>query len=74
MGNVSRRATLPAPVVERVSAELRKAPRAPDVMQKFADQIDMEILAGTPAEFAAFQKAEQERWFKVIKDNNIKSD
>ncbi len=34
----------------------------------------MEILASTPAEFAFFQKAEQERWFKVIQDNNIKAD
>jgi hypothetical protein len=34
----------------------------------------MEIIAGTPEEFAAFQKSEQERWFRVIKENNIKSD
>jgi tripartite-type tricarboxylate transporter receptor subunit TctC len=64
----------PKPIVDRMSVELRKAARAPDVAQKFADQIDMEIVASTPEEFAAFQTAEQERWFKVIKDNNIKSD
>ena len=57
-----------------MSAELRKAARAPDVAQKFADQIDMEIIASSPEEFASFQKGEQERWFKVIKDNGIKSD
>ena len=34
----------------------------------------MEILASSPEEFAAFQKSEQERWFKIIKDNNIKGD
>ena len=34
----------------------------------------MEIIASTPEEFASFQKNEQERWFKVIKDNDIKSD
>ena len=64
----------PSPIIDRMSTELRKAARAPDVVQKFADQIDMEILASTPEEFAAFQQREQERWFKVIKDNNIKSD
>src|SRR5262249_41683899 len=64
----------PRPIVDRMSTELRKAARAEDVAQKFKDQIDMEILAGTPEEFAAYQKSEQERWFKVIKDNNIKSD
>jgi tripartite-type tricarboxylate transporter receptor subunit TctC len=64
----------PAPIVERMHAELVKAVGAADVRQKFAEQIDMEILGSTPAEFAAFQKAEQERWFKVISDNNIKAD
>jgi len=64
----------PRPVVERLNAELARAARAPDVAQKFKDQIDMEILASTPEEFAAFQKAEQERWFKVIADNNIKAE
>jgi tripartite-type tricarboxylate transporter receptor subunit TctC len=64
----------PAPIVGRMTAELAKAVRTPDVADKFGEQIDMEILASTPAEFAAFQKAEQERWFKIIQDNNIKAD
>jgi tripartite-type tricarboxylate transporter receptor subunit TctC len=64
----------PQPLVERMHAELVKAVHAPDVRQKFSEQIDMEILGSTPAEFAAFQKAEQERWFKVISDNNIKAE
>ena len=67
-------AGVPQPIVERMHAELVKAVQAPDVRQKFAEQIDMEIVGSTPAEFAAFQKAEQERWFKVINDNNIKAD
>ena len=64
----------PQPIVERMHAELLKAVQASDVRQKFSELIDMEILGSTPAEFAAFQKAEQERWFKVIQDNNIKAD
>ena len=64
----------PRPIVDRMSTELAKAARSPDVAQKFGEQIDMEILASTPEEFAAFQQREQERWFKVIKDYNIKSD
>jgi len=64
----------PAPLVDRMHGELVKAVQAPDVRQKFAEQIDMEIVGSTPAEFAAFQKAEQERWFKVINDNGIKAD
>jgi hypothetical protein len=34
----------------------------------------MEILTSSPEAFAAYQKSEQERWFKVIKDNDIKGD
>ena len=64
----------PRPIVDRMSVELAKAARSPDVAQKFAELIDMEILASSPEAFAAFQTSEQERWFKVIKDNNIKSD
>ena len=64
----------PRAIVERLNVELAKAARSPDVAQKFADQIDMEILASSPDEFAAFQQAEQERWFKVITDNNIKAE
>jgi tripartite-type tricarboxylate transporter receptor subunit TctC len=67
-------AGVPQPIVERMHAELVKAVQVPDVRQKFAEQIDMEIVGSTPAQFAAFQKTEQERWFKVINDNGIKAD
>ncbi|MEA2812386.1 MAG: hypothetical protein QOI93_83 [Rhodospirillaceae bacterium] len=45
-----------------------------DVTQKFVDQFNMEILTTSPEAFAEFQKVEQERWTKVIKDNDIKGD
>jgi tripartite-type tricarboxylate transporter receptor subunit TctC len=61
-------------IVDRLNVELAKAARAPDVAQKFAEQIDMEIIASSPEAFAAFQASEHERWFKVIKDNDIKGD
>jgi tripartite-type tricarboxylate transporter receptor subunit TctC len=44
------------------------------VTKKFIEQFNMEILCNSPEEFAAYQKSEQERWFKVIKDNDIKAD
>lgn len=64
----------PRPIVDRMHAEIAKAVRSPDVTQKFVEQFNMEILTTTPEEFAAYQKNEQERWFKVIKDNDIKGD
>jgi len=67
-------ASTPRPIVDRISVELTKAARSPDVTQKFIEQTEMEIIVSSPEEFASFQKSEQERWFKVIKDNGIKSD
>ena len=64
----------PRPIVDRMSVELAKAVRAPDVAQKFAELIDMEIVASSPEAFASFQNEQQERWFNVIKDNDIKGD
>ena len=64
----------PRPIVDRLNTELAKAARSPDVAQKFSEQIDMEIIASTPDAFAAFQKSEHDRWFKVIADNDIKAD
>jgi len=64
----------PRPLIDRMHAELKKAAHAPDVTQKFIEQFNMEILTTSPEEFAAYQKSEQERWFKVIKDNDIKGD
>ncbi|HKV15331.1 MAG TPA: tripartite tricarboxylate transporter substrate-binding protein [Reyranella sp.] len=64
----------PRPIVDRMHAEIAKAVRSPDVTQKFVEQFNMEILTTTPEEFAAYQKNEQERWFKVIADNAIKGD
>jgi tripartite-type tricarboxylate transporter receptor subunit TctC len=64
----------PRPIVDRMHAAITKAVRSPDVTQKFVEQFNMEILTTTPEQFAAYQKSEQERWFKVIKDNDIKGD
>jgi tripartite-type tricarboxylate transporter receptor subunit TctC len=64
----------PKPIVARMHAAVTKAVRSPDVTQKFVEQFNMEILTSSPEEFAAYQKSEQERWFKVIKDHDIKGD
>ena len=64
----------PRPIVDRMNAEIKKAVLTPDVTQKFIEQFNMEILTTSPEEFAAYQKSEQDRWFKVIKDNDIKGD
>ena len=64
----------PRPIIDKMHAEITRAVRSPDVTQKFVEQFNMEILTSSPEDFAAYQKSEQERWFKVIKDNDIKGD
>jgi tripartite-type tricarboxylate transporter receptor subunit TctC len=64
----------PRPIVDRMNAEIAKAVRSADVTQKFVEQFNMEILTTSPEAFAEFQKVEQERWTKIIKENDIKGD
>ncbi|MCX7161403.1 MAG: tripartite tricarboxylate transporter substrate-binding protein [Proteobacteria bacterium] len=45
----------------------------PEVREKFATQ-GLDAASGTPAEFAAFIRAENEKWGKVAKTANIKLD
>ena len=64
----------PRPIVERMNAEIARALKSPEVAPKLAAQIGMEILASSPEAFVEFQKVEQERWARIIKDNGIKAD
>ncbi len=57
-----------------MNAEIAKAVRSPDVTQKFVEQFNMQILTTSPEAFAEFQKVEQERWTRIIKENDIKGD
>ncbi|QHE84261.1 Bug family tripartite tricarboxylate transporter substrate binding protein [Hydrogenophaga sp. BPS33] len=60
----------PAPVVEKIQAEVARILKMPDVAQNLADHDEVPI-GSTPAEFAAYINAESEKWGKIIKDNNI---
>jgi tripartite-type tricarboxylate transporter receptor subunit TctC len=64
----------PRLIVDRMHREITRAVRDPDVTEKFTEQFDMEIMTTSPEAFATYQKSEQELWFKVIKENDIKAD
>ena len=64
----------PRPIIDRMRTEITKAVRSADVTKKFTEQFNMEIVTSSPEDFATYQKSEQERWFKVIKENDIKGD
>lgn len=61
----------PQPVQDRLSQEAIRALRAPDVAKHMANE-GAEVVAGTPAQFAAYIKSETEKWGRVIKAAGIK--
>lgn len=64
---------LPKPVVDKLSGELIKAIKDPDVNAKLVAQ-GIEPSGMMPGELAAFQKAEVQKWARVIKTGNIRVD
>lgn len=63
----------PADVVARLNAAAAKAARSPEFSKK-VEQEGLVISAGAPAELDAYVRAEEARWRKVVKDNNIKAE
>ncbi|HUQ76826.1 MAG TPA: tripartite tricarboxylate transporter substrate-binding protein [Burkholderiales bacterium] len=61
----------PAPVVQALHRELVKAYNAPDVREQLRGG-GAYAAADTPEEFAAFLRAEREKWGKVIREAGIK--
>ena len=64
-------AKTPKAIVNYLSTELRKVINTPQVKEVLlADGVN--VVANTPEEFAAFLKAEIEKWAKIIKTANVK--
>jgi tripartite-type tricarboxylate transporter receptor subunit TctC len=64
---------LPAPVRQRLNAELVAALTAPDVKARFENQ-GFDVVAGTPEQFATFQREEIARWTRVVKQKGVTAD
>ena len=66
-------ANMPAANLEKLSVETMKAVKAPASLERLnADAA--EAIGGTPAQFAQFIAAEQERWKKVLLRAKVKPD
>ncbi len=63
----------PKEIVDRLSAELAKAMRDPDIAARIA-QLGYLPVAGGPADYAQNIRSEIEKWGKVVKAANIKAD
>ncbi|MEP9354692.1 tripartite tricarboxylate transporter substrate binding protein [Xanthobacter sp. KR7-65] len=61
---------LPADVRAKVVDAFRAGLADPAVKAKF-NELGFEVVASTPADFAAFQAAEEQRWRDVVKAGNI---
>ncbi len=63
-------ANTPRPIIDRVHAALVKALSDPGVRKSLAGQ-GAEIVANTPAQHDAFNKAEIAKWIKVVREAGI---
>ena len=67
------RAGTPAPVIAKLNAAVKKAAQNPEFVKK-VEQEGLIVTASEPAEFDRYVKAEEARWRKIVKENNIKAD
>lgn len=63
----------PADVIAKLNAAAAKAAHGPDFVKK-VEQEGLTISAGSPAELDVYVRAEEARWKKIVKENNIKPD
>jgi tripartite-type tricarboxylate transporter receptor subunit TctC len=61
----------PPDVIEKLSAAAKKAARSPEFAKRI-EQEGLEVTASDPAELDRYVKAEEVRWRKIVKENNIK--
>ncbi|MES2364008.1 MAG: tripartite tricarboxylate transporter substrate binding protein [Pseudomonadota bacterium] len=66
-------ANTPQPIVDRLHAEVMKVLAQPDIQARLKG-FGMEPSNMTPTQLAAYQKAEVDKWAKVIKAANIKAE
>jgi tripartite-type tricarboxylate transporter receptor subunit TctC len=63
----------PAPIVQRLNAELVKVLAMPELRETLAKQ-GADAAGGSPEQFAAFMREETARWGEVVKQAGIKAD
>ena len=66
-------AKTPPAIVSRLSQEIARVLRLPDVRERLLSQ-GMEPVSNTPEEFAAYIKSEIAKWAKVVKASGARPD
>lgn len=65
-------AGMPADVVAKINGEVAGLFSSPEFRKNFLERQYFESIVGSPAQLAAFIKAEEPKWRKVIRDANVK--
>jgi tripartite-type tricarboxylate transporter receptor subunit TctC len=63
----------PAEIVRRVNAEVGKALKSPEVVERL-EKMGLAIATSSPEQFDALIRNESERWTRVIRERNLKAD
>ena len=63
----------PHEIVAKLNAEVQKVMRSPDVEKRLETE-GAKFIPTTPESFAAFQRAESEKWAKAIREAGIKTE
>ena len=63
----------PAAVIQQLNAAIRKAVRTPDFSRK-VEQEGLTVVGSDPAELDRYVRAEEVRWRKIVRENNIQPD
>ena len=67
---LSTSAGVPAPIVERLNAEVLRVMRLPDVRERMLSEGTLPV-AGTPAQFGELVRSEIEKWRRIIQQSGI---
>jgi tripartite-type tricarboxylate transporter receptor subunit TctC len=63
----------PRDIVTRLNAEINRALRLPEVRERL-QSLGIDVAANSPADFAAFMRAETAKWSRIVKDSGAKID
>lgn len=66
-------AATPQPIVTRLNEEINRILKSPEILKRISQQGSALIVGGTPEHFAAFIRAEIEKWGKVVRASGAKA-
>jgi len=66
-------AATPQPIVTRLNEEINRILKSPEILKRISQQGSALIVGGTSEHFAAFIRAEIEKWGKVVRASGAKA-